>query len=108
MDVNRRKQYSEGMLSPPQRFPGFFKGGWRAMNILEDWGREWRARGDPMISRASCFLSLFLSLSLSFEASEGERGRDVCDDKQTVCGKLQTICDRSQTILKPEIESARN
>ena len=34
------------VLSPPQRFPGVFQleGGEeqaRAINILEDWGREW-------------------------------------------------------------------
>ena len=55
---------------PPQRFSGVFQGGGgrgageqaRAMNILEDWGREMRARGDlwealsfsPSLSCTSC------------------------------------------------------
>ena len=63
-------------LSPTQRFPGIFKGGgWgeggaglehaRAMNILEDWGREKVcarfAVSLPMILRVPCYRSLSLS-----------------------------------------------
>ena len=60
---NNKVNNTSHKLSSPQKFPGVCKGAEeqaRELNLLEDWGREWWARGDLWEGgRKHSFLSLF-------------------------------------------------